>query len=179
MKTSQHVRFLFPSLLIAALCVIVSCKSVTQAISNLLSFDIAKSVTFPVYQYTPVGILSPNIGIPIPLDSATLAQQKTSLSLIRTIKLTKLAFTPDDPNYAMSNFDTISLAAGPDSLHTVWLGGYSGSANKVILTQSDFAANAKAPNDKFFIRFELKNDPAHTVNIQTDFTFTISADPLQ
>ena len=178
MKTSQHTRFLFPSLLIVALGVTISCKQVTQAISNLLSFDIAKTVTFPVSQYTPVGIMSPNIGIPIPLDSATLAQQKTSLSLIKTIKLTKLAFTPDDPYYAMTNFDTISLAAGPDSLHTVWLGGYSGSADKVILTLNDFAANAKDPNDKFFVRFELKNDPSHTVNIQTDFTFTISADPL-
>ena len=179
MKTSQHVRFLFPSLLIAALCVTISCKQVTQAISNLLTFDIDKSVTFPVYQYTPVGYLTPNYGIPIPLDSATLAKQKTSLSLIRTLKLTKLAFTPDDPAYAMTNFDTITISVGLDSINTIWLGGYSGSANKVILTNNDFAADAKNSNDKFFVRFELKNDPTHTVNIKTDFTLTISADPLQ
>jgi hypothetical protein len=179
MKMTQHVRFLFPSLFIVTLCVTISCNQVTQAINNLLTFDIEKTVTFPVPQYTPVGIMTPNIGIPIPLDSATLAQQKTSLSLIKTLKLTKLAFTPDDPAYAMTNFDTISLAVGPDTLHTVWLGSYSGSANKVILTLSDFAANAKDPNDKFFVRFELKNDPTHTVNIQTDFTLSISASPLQ
>jgi hypothetical protein len=178
MKINQHIKRIFPSLLLLSVLLTLSCKQVTQTINNLLSFDINKTVTFPVYQYTPVGILTPNIGIPIPLDSATLAQQKTSLSLIKTLKLTKLAFTPDDVAYPMSNFDTISLAAGPDSLHTIWLGGWSGSANKVILTLTDFAANAKDPNDKFFVRFMLKNDPSHTVNIQTDFTFTISASPL-
>ena len=81
MKSSQHARFLFPSLLIAALCLTISCKQVTQAIDNLLTFNLDKSVTFPVYQYTPTGILTPNIGIPIPLDSTELAKQKTAYEI--------------------------------------------------------------------------------------------------
>ncbi|MFI5264844.1 MAG: hypothetical protein ACHQM6_10040 [Candidatus Kapaibacterium sp.] len=178
MKTSQHIRILFPSLLLVAALLTSSCKQVTQAISNLLTFDINKSANFPVSHLTPTGILTPNFGIPIPLDSATLAQQKTSLSLIRTIKLTKLVFTPDDPFFDMSNFDTISLAVGLDSLNTIWLGSWSGSGNKVILTNNDFAADAKNSKDKFFARFKLKNDPAHDITIKTDFTFSISADPL-
>jgi hypothetical protein len=177
MNTTKHITRFLPSLLLLA-GLIVSCKQVTQAISNLLTFDIDKSANIPVSQYIPTGIFTPFIGIPIGIDSADLAKQKTSLSLIKTLKLTKLTFTPDDPAYAMTNFDTLSLAVGPDSLNTIWLGSYSGSADKVILTNNDFAANAKDSKNKFFVRFELKNDPTHTVNIKTDYTLTFSADPL-
>jgi len=179
MKTTQHIRFLFPSLLLVAALLTSSCKQVTQAISNLLTFDIDKTANIPVSHLTTTGFFTPNIGIPVGIDSADLAKQKTSLSLIKTIKLTKLIFTPDDASFAMTNFDTISLATGLDSLNTIWLGSWSGAGNKVILTNNDFSADAKNSNNKFFARFQLKNDPSHDITIKTDFTFSISANPLK
>ncbi|MEP7234796.1 MAG: hypothetical protein ABI778_05825 [Ignavibacteriota bacterium] len=175
---TQHSKAIFPSLILFAFC-LVSCNKVTQVINDLLSFDIEKSADIPVSQFTPTGILTPNLGIPIPLDSADLANQKTTLSLMKTLQLTKLVFTPSDPAFAMNNFDSISLAVGPDTLNTKWLASYSGSADKVILTQTDFADEARNPNDKIFVRFKLKNDPSHDITLKTDFTLTISASPLK
>jgi hypothetical protein len=179
MKTTKHTRFLLPFVLLLAGIVITSCNQVNNAIQNLLTFNIADSVSFPIVQLTPTGILFPLPGVPIPLDSATLAKNHTAFSLIKTLKLTALTFTPDDPTYPMTNFDTLNLAVGPDSLHTILLATYSGSANKTTLTDNDFAADVtKNSGSKFFVTFELKNDPTHTVNIKTNYTLTFSADPL-
>src|SRR6266404_3300189 len=138
MKRQQHIRRIFASLLFVIALGAVSCSTVSNAVQNLLTFDIKDSANIPISPLTPTGIFIPFPGFPIPIDSAMLAKNHTALSLIKTLKLTALTFTPDDPAYAMTNFDTISIAVGPDSLHTILLATYSGSANKTTLTNNDF-----------------------------------------
>src|SRR5438445_13738165 len=120
MKTSQHIRRIFASLLFSVLFT-ASCKQTQQIIENLLTFDVDKSVDIPLPAATPAGIYFTLPGFPIGLDSADLAKNKTALRLVKTLRLTKLVFTPDDPTYAMSNVDTLSLAVGADSVSTVLL----------------------------------------------------------
>ncbi len=181
MKTSQHVRFLFPSLLIVALCVTISCNQVTQAISNLLSFSITKSAPgIPIPSITPIGVTFAPPGIPIAIDSATLAQQKTSLSLVRTLKLTGMTIGIDDSTvYPRTNIDTMTLSVGTSQQSKVLLATYIGTGDQKILTNTDFAPQFKNPKDSFYVTFRLKSDPPQTVNLLTSYTLTFSADPLQ
>ena len=179
MKTSQHIRRFFPSLVLIIAVSFVSCKSITQAIQNLLTFSITKTApAIPILQFTPTGILYATPGVPIGLDSATLASQKTSLSLVRTVKLTDMTLMMDDPFYSVTNIDTMTLSVGLDSLHTILLATYVGATNTKTLTNNDFAPQLKNPSDKFFAKFRLKNDPSHTVNLTTSYTLALSADPL-
>ena len=179
MKTSQHINRFFPSLLLIFAVSFLSCKQVTQAISNLLTFSVTKTApAIPILQYTPIGITFASPGVPIGIDSSTLAQQKTSLSLVRTVKLTDMTLTTDDPYYSPTNIDTMTLSVGLDSLHTILLATYVGVTNTKTLTNTDFAAQAKNSSNKFYATFRLKNDPTHTVNLTTSYTLTFSADPL-
>ncbi len=179
MKTTKHINRIFPSLLITALCVTISCKQVTQVVDNLLTFDITKSVDIPITPLLPPqGFLFALPGVPAGIDSAELAQHKTAFHLLKSLKLTKLVFTPDDPTYSMNNIDTIRLSAGPDSLSAKLLATYSGAQDKTFLTNADFAIEAKDPNDKFFVVFKVKKSPAKDVKIKTDYTLTFTASPL-
>jgi hypothetical protein len=175
MKTSQHNRLIFASLILFFL--FFSCKQTQEVIDKLLTFDIDKSVDLPLPTATPAGIYF-SLPIPIGLDSADLAKNKTGLHLVKSLRLTKLIFTPDDPSYPMSNVDTLSIAVGVDSLSTVLLATWSGAQNKVALTNADFSSQAKNPNDKFFVTFKLKKAPDHDIHVKTDYTLSITADPL-
>jgi hypothetical protein len=180
MKTIKHINRLFPSLLLLACLVIISCSQITQAISNLLTFSITKTAPgIPVPAQTPIGMTFASPGLPIGIDSAALAQQKTSLSLVRTLKLTDMTLAMDDATYPITNIDTMTLSVGFDSLHTVLLATYVGSTNTKTLTMIDFSVQAKNPNDKLFATIRLKNDPQNLVHLLTTYTLTFSADPLQ
>ncbi len=179
MKTSQHINRFFPSLLLIFAVSFLSCKQITQAISNLLTFPITKTAPdIPILQYTPTGIMFASPGVPIGIDSADLAKQKTSLSLVKTVKLTGMTLATDDPYYLPTNIDTLTLSVGLDSLHTILLATYIGATDTKTLTNTDFSAQVKNSNNKLFAKFRLKNDPSHTVNLQTSYTLTFSADPL-
>ncbi|MDP4220306.1 MAG: hypothetical protein Q8896_07700 [Bacteroidota bacterium] len=180
MKTTQHIRRLFPSLLLLGLFFTASCKQVSQAIDNLLTFSITKTAPpIPIPALTPIGMTFAAPGVPIGIDSATLAQQKTSLSLVRTLKLTDMTIAIDDSvAFPRTNIDTMTLSVGLDSLHQTLLATYVGTGDKKTLTNADFAADAKNPNDKFYVTFRLKSDPPHTVNLLTSYKLTFSADPL-
>ena len=150
-------------------------------ISNLLTFSITKTAPgIPIFPITPTGITLPSPGIPIGIDSATLAQQKTSLSLVRTLKLTGMTIGIDDSvTYPRTNIDTMTLSVGTDQLHKVLLATYIGTGDQKILTNTDFAPQFKNPQDSFYVTFRLKNAPPKTVNLLTSYTLTFSADPLQ
>jgi len=179
MKITQHVRRFFPSLLLVIALFGISCKQTTQIIDNLLTFDIDRSNDIPITPtIPPEGYLFSLPGVPIPVDSAELAKNKTATGLVKTLKLTKLVFTPDDPLYPMTNIDTIQLSAGTDSLSAKVLGTYSGKANLVALTGSDFSDVIKKPNGKFFLTFQVKKSPSHDIKIKTDYTLTFTADPF-
>lgn len=179
MRSFQHIRALFTSLILLALCSI-SCKSVNQAIENLLTFSITKAAPpIPILPLTPAGITFAAPGIPIGIDSADLAKNGTSLSLVKTLKLSDFTLTTDDTvNFPRTNIDTLTLSVGPDSLHTTLLAIYTGANDHKTVTNNDFAADAKNPNDKFFATFRLRNSPKNLVHLLTTYTLTFSADPL-
>lgn len=180
MKTTQHVRRFFPSLLLIIACLSISCKQVNQVIDNLLTFDISKTAPgIPIPAISPVGITFLTPGIPIGIDSATLAQQKTSLSLVKTLKLTGMTIAIDDSTvYPRTNIDTMTLSVGTSQLNKVLLATYIGSGDQKILTNADFAPQFKNPQDSFYVTFRLKNAPPHTVNLLTSYTLTFVANPF-
>jgi hypothetical protein len=179
MKRSTIKRFL-PLLFLAALSITISCKQVSETINNLLTFSITKAAPgIPILPVYPTGITFSSPGIPIGIDSATLAQQKTSLSLVRTLKLTDFTLAIDDSiAYPRTNIDTMTLSVGTSQQSKVLLATYIGTGDQKILTNADFAPQFKNPQDSFYVTFRLKNAPSHTVNMLTSYTLTFSADPL-
>ena len=180
MKRSQHIRRIFTSLFFAAAFFSISCKQVSDAIQNLLTFDITKTApAIPIPQVFPVGVTFASPGIPIGIDSADLAKQKTALSLVKTLKLTGWAIAIDDSVvFPRTNIDTMTISVGTSQQNKVLLGTYTGTGDKTTLTNADFAPQFKNPLDSFYVTFRLKNDPPKTVNLLTSYTLTFSADPL-
>ena len=180
MRTTKHFSHIFPSLLLLV-CLIISCKQVNQAISNLLTFSITKDAPgILIPALTPVGITFAPPGVPVGIDSADLAKQKTSLSLIRTLKLTGMTIAIDDSiAYPRTNIDTMTISVGTSQQSKVLLATYIGTGDRKILTDADFAPQFKNPQDSFYVTFRLKSAPPKTVNLLTSYTLTFSADPLE
>jgi hypothetical protein len=181
MKRSQITRLFLPVVFVAAFALTESCKQVDQVVQNLLTFSITKSAPgIPIPQVFPVGQTFATQGIPIGIDSATLNQQKTSLSLIRTVKLTAMGIGIDDSTvYPRTNIDTMTISVGSSQQNKILLATYvGGSIDQKTLTNTDFSTQLKNPKDSFYVTFRLKNDPPHTVNLLTSYTLTFSADPL-
>jgi hypothetical protein len=171
--------FFSPLILLFFASFFISCSTVNNVVQNLLTFSITKTApAIPIPPQTPVGILFALPGVPLAIDSADLAKNKTSLSLVKTLKLTDWTIAIDTPTYSRTNIDSMSISVGLDSLHTTLLGTYSGPNDKITLTNADFAADAKNSNDKFFLTFKLKKDPQNTVHLLTSYTLTFTADPL-
>jgi hypothetical protein len=182
MKRSQHIRGVFASLLVLVTLGSISCKQVNDVIQNLLTFNITKdapAIPIPPAPITPVGITIASPGIPIGIDSADLAQQKTALSLVKTLKLTGWMISIDDSIvYPRTNIDTMTISVGTSQQSKVLLATYTGTGDKITLTNADFAPQFKNPQDSFYVTFRVKNAPPHTVNLLTSYTLTFSADPL-
>jgi hypothetical protein len=145
-----------------------------------LTFSITKTAPkLPIPSITPVGVTIAFPGFPIGIDSAALADQKTSLSLVKTLKLTAMTIGIDDSTvYPRTNIDTMTLSVGPNQQSKILLSTYIGTGDREILTNADFADKFKNPQDSFYVTFRLKNAPPHTVNLLTSYTLTFSASPL-
>lgn len=151
----------------------------TLGIDSLFSFNISKSFDFPVVPLTPVGQFFTSPAIPIGLDSAELAKNNTSLSLIKTVKLTKLTFVSSNPvAYPVKSFDTIILAV-TDGATTSTLATYSGAVDSVTLSGLDFEKYIKNPNGNFLVSFKANTAPLATVNFTANLTLTFNANPLR
>jgi hypothetical protein len=151
---------------------------VANVLQNLLTFSIPKSLSFPVPPQTPVGQAITGL-IPIGVTNDDLVKQETSTSLVKTVKLTSLKFTPDDVSFPLTNFDTLKLSVTKDGGVTeVMLGIYAGKTNTYNLSDTDFVLYFKDSKAQFKTTLKLNTAPAKIVNIQTDYTFTFTADPL-
>jgi len=180
MKKQLYIRRFLPFIFVIA-AFIISCNQVNQIISNLLTFSITKTAPpIPIPSLTPIATTFAPPGVPIGIDSATLAQQKTTVSLVQTLKLTGMTIGIDDSiNFPRTNIDTMTLSVGTSQQNKVLLATYIGTGDQKILTNADFAPQFKNPKDSFYVTFRLKSDPPHTVNLLTSYTLTFSADPIQ
>ncbi len=178
-KMSMIMKNIKYSVLALALIAGLFSACSTLGIDSLFSFNINKSFDFPVVPLTPVGQFFTSPAIPIGLDSATLAKNNTSLSLIKTVKLTKLAFVSSDSiAYPVKSFDTIILAVA-DGVSTSTLATYSGAVDSVTLSGLDFEKYVKNPNGSFLVSFKAKKAPLTTVNFTANLTLTFNANPLR
>ena len=167
-------KLLFASLL--ALCV-ASCNQINSVISDFFTFNVVKTIETPLPAATPTGILFPAIPIPVPLDSATLATNKTSLSKVKTCKLTLLAITFSDPTYTLTNFDSLYINIIGGTLPEINLATY-GSSKGMVYSQLDFASYIKAQNPQFKVGFKCNKAPATDIKMNSAITLTFTAQPL-
>jgi len=176
-KTPHSLKFGFLSLVI--LCwSFLSCSS-TDGIDNYFTFNLEKNQF--IINVTPTTAIGEEFVVTVPtmLDSVDLAKNGTSLSLLQSVKLTKLVLTSGDASFPMTSFDTVRLAAIADSLTAQLLALYSGASDAVSLTNADFAAYVKKTSSKFSIAFKLNKAPTQPVSITGEYTLVFSAKPQE
>ena len=117
--------------------------------------------------------------IPTLIDSSDLAKNGTSLSLLQSVKLTKLILTSDDASFPLTSFDTIRFAASADSLTAQPLAYYGAVSDVISYVNADFATYLKKPHSEFIVTFKLNKAPAKAVNIKGEYTLVFSAKPQE
>ncbi len=167
------VLFFLPSLLVCT--TLISCSS-TNGIDDYFTFNLEKSFTFSLSQNSSWAVRNSRESFGI--DSADFAQNGTSLDLIKSIKLTKLTFTPDLPAFPISNFvDSLSLSANNDSLSTTQLlANYYGSNDSLYLSYADVANFLK--NGDLKLKYMYHNTP-QDLSYTAHYTLVLTASPKQ
>ena len=170
MKYILKIQWLF--LGASFLAVFSSCKSTNSA--EPVTFVLSKTFEVRLRSNSAVGqdILTMSI---IDISDTDLTKHNTSLSKITSIKLSSLNlidYTVDarewmpTPNYFI---DTLTLSADPVSLAV-----YNTISTSV--TNADFSAYAKNPNNQFFVNTLLKHSPSYDVMARFNYVMTIVAD---
>ena len=169
--------FVIPVLIV---CSFISC-STSSGIDDYYTFNVGKSQGFTVPPQVPVGqdVSAPFV---ITIDSADLVTSttlRTTIPLMKSVKLTKLSFTSSDASYPMTSFDTIKLVVSCDSLEDQLLATYIGANDAVTLTNADFAAYLKQQSCHYKITFRANKAPAQPVNITATDELVFTAKPQQ
>jgi hypothetical protein len=178
LKRALYFSRLFLSVLLV--CSLISCSS-SSGVDDYYTFNVVKSQNIPVTPQIPVG---QDVSVPFPIsvdstDFITSPTLRTSLALIKSVKLTKLAFTPSDASYPMTSFDTVRLFVSADSLADQTLATYFGFADSLSLTDADFAAYMKKPSSHYTVTFRANKAPAQAIAIAAAYTLVFTATPLQ
>ncbi len=153
-----------------------ACK--TLGIDDSFTFNLDKNFSFPVPKEIPVGVDAPEIPLPLAIDSADLAKNKTGVNFIKSVKLTKLDIVSTDPTYPLSSFDTMVISVRTSTLPKLVLAYYSHSQDKIILTNADFVDYAKSSDNSFLITARANKAPADSVLFNGTTTISITASPL-
>lgn len=156
---------------------VAGCSQVTNAIDSFLTFNDERTFDLPFPKLTPVGVALP-ASFPLSPDSATLAKNKTGLSLLKTAKLTKLTFTFSDPTYTMQSVDTMYLQVTNPTLGVVDLASYSHSVDSMRMTNNDFGKFVKDTGSHFIVTFKLLAAPNSDIVAHSDAVITYTASPL-
>ena len=171
-KKHRFFRLLVPVVL---LCSINSCSS-SSGIDDYFTFNRKTSDVFLVANDAQIGKDDSDF-ILLPPDSSSLASNGTSLSLIQSVKLSRLALKDADTGYSISNVDTVQFRIAADSLPDLILATYSKVADSVFLTNADFAEYYKKSSVHFNIWFRVQKVPVAFDFVLFDFTLVYTARP--
>ena len=172
MVVKYRLKFHWFFLYASCIGVISSCKSTNSA--EPVTFDLSKTFEVRLPANTVVGqdILTM---AKIDISDTDLKAHNTSLSKITSIKLSSLNFLDysvdthermPTPNYFI---DTLKLFADPVSLAV-----YNTTSTSV--TDAEFSAYAKNPNNQFFAHTLLQHSPSYDVMARFNYVMTITAD---
>ena len=170
MKYLLKFQWLFLSA--SFLAVISSCKSTNSV--DPVTFDLSKTfeVRLPANSIVGQDIFTM---AKIDISDTDLTAHNTSLSKIRSVKVSSLNFLAyivdahermPAPDYFI---DTLKLMADPISLAV-----YNTISSSV--TNAEFSAYAKNPNNQFFVYTSLQHSPSYDVIARFNYIMTIVAD---
>jgi hypothetical protein len=172
----KHFLFFLPGLIF--LCGLLSCSS-SNGIDDYFTFNLRKEPVLSINPFIQVGVIE-NSSYPLLIDSADMAKNGTSFSLVKSAKLTKLSLRPWDTLYSMSEIDTIILSVSADSLPDMLVAIFSGASDSISLTNADIAPYIKKPSSCLFLaRYQINKDPKDLEGIILDYTVVLTAQPLQ
>lgn len=157
-------------------CSFISCSS-TEGIDNYFTFNLDKSFTVAA----PAGSAvwpAITLSVPVGFDSTDLAKNGTSLSLVKSVKLTKLIFTSSDASIPFSNVDTFTLSIA-DNEGSQLLADYSGAKDSMYLSNADFAKYITNKITEFKASVGYQKVPATTVTYTGNYTLVFTAKPKE
>lgn len=166
----RFILFTFSLLLFSS-----GCNS--EFIDNIFTFNVEKSFEFTIPANTPAGITAPEVNLPLVINDSILQANGTSMSLLKSAKLTKLrlAFTP--PSFTLANIDTLNMRMKSASYPNLSLAYYRTGLDTVTVTNVDFAPALKEGASVGAI-FRLNTSPAQDIITTATYTLTITANPF-
>jgi hypothetical protein len=163
-------------LFLPALTLFASCSS-TDGIDDYFTFNIERSSAFIVDSQTQVGQDNSYVTSFV-LDSVDFAKNGTSLSLIKSVKLTKVSFVSDKSNL-LSNLDSIWIGITADSLAEIPVAGYNVANDSVLYNSIDFGQYIKSPSVKWNVHFRANKAPSDFQGVAFTYTLVFTAKPQE
>ena len=170
-------------LVLLAVSSLTSCK---KLLDELLTFSFSTSSDFTIpgtiAVNTPLSINTPEISAS---SSAEFGNNGTNPSLVKDVKLSKMSLTITSPSG--QNFDFLSeikIYINAEGLNEVLIASKTDipdtEDNMLDLNTEDVALEEYIKKDKFSLRLDVKTDKTITqeVNITSNMTFSVTADPL-
>lgn len=158
------------------LLISIGCDS--KFIDDIFTFNVEKSFEFTIPAGTPAGVTAPEINLPLPVNDSILEAHGTSMSLLKSAKLTKLQLTFSEPSFTLADIDTLDLKMKSASYPHLSLAYYSTGMDTVTVTNVDFAPVLKDSNPAMSGIFRLNTSPTVDVKTTVTYTLTITAHPF-
>jgi hypothetical protein len=176
---SRLNKYMKKSIVLAfTLLLFFGCDS--KFIDDLFTFNIEESHTFTIPAGTPAGKLPEGLlTIPIPINDSVAATHNTSMSLLKSARITKLQFTFAPSTFSLANnVDTLDIRIDSDNQPMVSLGYYSTGMDTIRLTHADFAPQIKDVGAKITGDGALKTGATEDIQTTVTYTITFTAHPF-
>jgi len=153
------------------------CDSIGNIIDDIFTFNVEKSFEFTIPAGTPAGVTAPEINLPLLINEDSLKAHGTSMSLLKSAKLTKVRLTFSEPSFTLADLDTLDMRMKSTSYPLLSLAYFKTGMDTVTVTNVDFAPALKEGASASTI-FRLKTSPTVDVKTTVNYTLTITAHPF-
>jgi hypothetical protein len=156
----------------------VGCDSASTIIDDIFTFNVEKSFDFTIPANAPPGRLPAPLTLPLLINDSVLQANGTSMSLLKSAKLTKLrlAFTPT--SFSIADIDTLDFRIKSNSHPLTSLAYYTTGMDTVRLTNVDFAPMIKDNGAEVTADVGIKTSPTEDIKTTVTYTLTITAHPF-
>lgn len=161
----------------ATLLLFFGCDS--KFIDDIFTFNVEKNFEFTIPAGTPAGRLPMPITLPLLISDSVLQANGTSMSLLKSAKLTKLRLTFVPTTYSLADIDTLDFRIKSNSYPTpTSLAYYKNGMDSIQITGVDFAPMVKDNGAEVSADVGLKTATTEEIKTTVTYTLTITAHPF-
>jgi hypothetical protein len=155
----------------AAFAIVAGCSSPPE-IDSYITFNIVRTVDFPVSNIASASI-DTSVVSHASIDTMDYQRNESSAYLLHTSKVARIAIRSSDPGFTLDKLAYARVLIGSD---TVGFGsGLFGIADTLAVTGVDITPFVRDTSFKATLQFKLGSAPQQPVTISTDMTIIHTA----